>query len=91
MAVLPDAALVPPAALPLRSQPGSARGEIGTGLAICCVAAALTKRRACGQLLGFPLPGDGYWNEHTVAAVGQRYPEMEMGPYAAALLAAARL
>ena len=46
---------------------------------------ALTKRRACRQLLGFPLPGDGYWNEHTVAAVGQRYPQMEMQPYADAL------
>ena len=89
VAVLPDAALVPPAALPLRSQPGSARGETRTRLQVAInyllCRSANEASRACRQLLGFPLPEDGYWNEHTVAAVGQRYPEMEMQPYADAL------
>lgn len=39
-------------------------------------------------LLGFPLPGDAYWTEDTVAAVGKRYAAkapgeqgMDMTPY----------
>lgn len=32
-------------------------------------------------VLGFPAPGDRYWTEETVDAVGQRYPEMDMTPY----------
>jgi ectoine hydroxylase-related dioxygenase (phytanoyl-CoA dioxygenase family) len=33
------------------------------------------------SVLGFPRPGDPYWNEHTRAAVARRYPEMDMTPY----------
>lgn len=36
-------------------------------------------------VLGFPMPGDAYWNEHTVKAVGRRYGDMDMAPYAARL------
>ena len=38
-------------------------------------------------LLGFPLPGDQYWSEQTLAAVGKRYAgdegeeSMDMTPY----------
>ncbi|MEL7158526.1 MAG: phytanoyl-CoA dioxygenase family protein [Actinomycetota bacterium] len=33
------------------------------------------------DLFGFPKPGDPYWNEQTLADVGQRYPAMDMAPY----------
>ena len=37
------------------------------------------------SVLGFAAPGDAYWTEDTIDAVGQRYPEMDMMPYRAAL------
>ena len=33
-------------------------------------------------LFGFPAIGDPYWNARTVTAVGTRYPNMDMTPYA---------
>jgi len=33
------------------------------------------------QVLGFPKPGDPYWNEQTLAAVKLRYPAMDLSPY----------
>ena len=33
------------------------------------------------EVLGFPPPGHPYWNEETIAAVGMRYPRMDMKPY----------
>jgi ectoine hydroxylase-related dioxygenase (phytanoyl-CoA dioxygenase family) len=33
------------------------------------------------EVLGFPTPGDAYWNEETLAAVALRYPRMDLGPY----------
>jgi len=33
------------------------------------------------DLFGFPRPGDGYWNEQTLADVASRYPGMDMTPY----------
>jgi hypothetical protein len=33
------------------------------------------------DLFGFPRPGDGYWNEQTLAEVATRYPGMDMTPY----------
>eukprot|EP01051_Picozoa_sp_SAG22_P010216 SAG22_NODE_905_length_6570_cov_9.540411_3_plen_402_part_00 len=33
------------------------------------------------SVVGFPLPGDRYWEPDTVAAVAQRYPGMDMQPY----------
>jgi hypothetical protein len=33
------------------------------------------------EVLGFPPPGSEYWNDETLAAVGMRYPKMDMGPY----------
>lgn len=33
------------------------------------------------EVLGFPRPGDPYWNEETLATVQLRYPEMDMSPY----------
>jgi hypothetical protein len=33
------------------------------------------------EVLGFPPPGDAYWNEKTLAAVSARYPQMDMRPY----------
>jgi Phytanoyl-CoA dioxygenase (PhyH) len=33
------------------------------------------------EVLGFPKPGDPYWNEQTRAAVSLRYPRMDIGPY----------
>jgi hypothetical protein len=33
------------------------------------------------DLFGFPRPGDGYWNEQTLADVAARYPDMDMTPY----------
>lgn len=33
------------------------------------------------EVLGFPRVGDEYWNEETVAAVGLRYPGMDVGVY----------
>ncbi len=35
--------------------------------------------------LGFAAPGDTYWTDETVDAVGRRYPEMDMTPYRDAL------
>jgi hypothetical protein len=35
--------------------------------------------------LGFPLPGNPYWDRDTVEAVGKRYKEMDMEPYRARL------
>lgn len=32
-------------------------------------------------VLCFAAPGDAYWTEETLDAVGQRYPGMDMGPY----------
>jgi hypothetical protein len=32
-------------------------------------------------VLGFAAPGDAYWTEETLDAVGQRYPGMDMTPY----------
>jgi ectoine hydroxylase-related dioxygenase (phytanoyl-CoA dioxygenase family) len=34
------------------------------------------------QLIGFPAPGDPYWDEETIAGVAARYPGMDMSPYA---------
>src|SRR5438093_4641916 len=31
--------------------------------------------------IGFPAPGDSYWNAETLAAVALRYPKMDMAPY----------
>lgn len=33
------------------------------------------------EVLGFPRPGDPYWNDDTLAAVALRYPGMDMKPY----------
>jgi hypothetical protein len=33
------------------------------------------------EALGFPPPGDAYWNDETIKAVGLRYPKMDMTPY----------
>ena len=33
------------------------------------------------EVVGFPPPGDKYWNEETRAAVALRYPKLDMGPY----------
>jgi hypothetical protein len=33
------------------------------------------------ELVGFPAPGDPYWNEEALAGVAARYPEMDMSPY----------
>jgi hypothetical protein len=33
------------------------------------------------DLLGFPRPGDEYWNEQSLADVALRYPGMDMTPY----------
>jgi hypothetical protein len=33
------------------------------------------------ELVGFPPVGASYWDEQTVAAVGRRYPGMDMTPY----------
>lgn len=33
------------------------------------------------NLLGFPQPGDEYWNAQTLADVAARYPDMDMTPY----------
>ena len=35
------------------------------------------------EMLGFPAPGHPYWNDQTLAAVSQRYPQMDMTPYRA--------
>lgn len=34
------------------------------------------------ELIGFPAPGDPYWDEETIAGVAARYPGMDMSPYA---------
>jgi hypothetical protein len=36
-------------------------------------------QRSC---LGFPREGADYWTAATVKAVGERYPELDMTPYA---------
>jgi len=36
------------------------------------------------EVLGFPRPGDPYWNEETLATVALRYPKMNMKPYRSA-------
>lgn len=36
-------------------------------------------------LIGFPEPGDPYWNEETLSGVALRYPELDLSPYAAAM------
>lgn len=36
-------------------------------------------------VLGFAAPGNSYWTEETLDAVGQRYPGMDMAPYREAL------
>jgi hypothetical protein len=33
------------------------------------------------EAIGFPPPGDPYWNEETLAAVALRYPKMDIAPY----------
>lgn len=33
------------------------------------------------QLVGFPAPGDPYWDDETRAGVAARYPGMDMSPY----------
>jgi hypothetical protein len=33
------------------------------------------------EMLGFPPPGNAYWNEQTLAGVGARYPGMNLIPY----------
>jgi len=33
------------------------------------------------QLVGFPAPGDPYWDDETRAGVASRYPRMDMRPY----------
>lgn len=33
------------------------------------------------ELIGFPAPGDPYWDEETLAGVAARYPDMDMSPY----------
>jgi hypothetical protein len=38
-----------------------------------------TPRERC--VIGFPPPGDNYWNERTIAGVGARYVGMDMEPY----------
>jgi ectoine hydroxylase-related dioxygenase (phytanoyl-CoA dioxygenase family) len=35
------------------------------------------------ELVGFPAPGDPYWDEETLAGVAARYPGMDMSPYSA--------
>ena len=42
------------------------------------VARATPRQR---EVLGFPPPGDAYWNEETLAGVALRYPGMDMTPY----------
>lgn len=37
------------------------------------------------ELLGFPEPGNPYWNEEMLAGVAARYPGMDMTPYREAL------
>lgn len=38
------------------------------------------------QALGFPKPGDAYWNAVTIEGVQRRYPGMNMKPYRAAMV-----
>lgn len=33
------------------------------------------------ELVGFPAPGDPYWNAESLAGVGARYPAMDLRPY----------
>jgi hypothetical protein len=37
------------------------------------------------SLLGFPRPGDPYWNDETLAGVACRYPGIDMAPYVDAM------
>jgi ectoine hydroxylase-related dioxygenase (phytanoyl-CoA dioxygenase family) len=50
-------------------------------------AAALMARSTPRQrwALGFPLPGNPYWDGHTLAAAKLRYPGIDFAPYAAAM------
>ena len=38
-------------------------------------------RASARTVLGFPAPGDRYWDADTLDAVGQRYSGMDMQPY----------
>jgi len=42
------------------------------------------------EALGFPKPGDAYWNDATIAGVATRYPGMDMQPYKARMAAKKR-
>ena len=46
---------------------------------------AFVGRATPGQLalFGFPPPGHPYWTPETVAAVAQRYPNLDLGPWRA--------
>jgi ectoine hydroxylase-related dioxygenase (phytanoyl-CoA dioxygenase family) len=46
--------------------------------------AATPKQRS---MIGIPMPGDPYWNDETIMRVGERYPGMDMTPYAEAATA----
>lgn len=37
------------------------------------------------EVIGFPSPGDAYWNDETCAGMAARYPAMDMTPYRQAL------
>ena len=78
MAVLPDSAVVDADALP--------RGP-GAGPAQCARLPARESLALVGHRFALSVDssqvGSEYWTEDTVAAVGQRYPGMDMGPYAA--------
>ncbi len=41
------------------------------------------------ELFGFPPPGHAFWTAETVAGVGLRYPDLDLGPWRAAVIAAA--
>jgi hypothetical protein len=45
---------------------------------------AMTPRQR--DLLGFPPPGSEYWNAQTLRDVAARYPDMDMSPYAEAVV-----
>ncbi|KAB7644833.1 hypothetical protein [Polymorphobacter fuscus] len=48
--------------------------------------AAMTVRQR--DLFGFPPPGSDYWTAETLAGTAARYPDMDMTPYAEAIIAA---
>lgn len=37
------------------------------------------------EVIGFPKPGDAYWTEETLAGLAERYPQLNLRPYRAAL------